>query len=751
MKIKEVYIDMPVASRKDKRVWTYFNKPGQHCNKNDVYSEKWKPKSYSFKSGPGKSSIVQDHGDLMWEKIKIECHNSIEADCSKPNNFECKKRRHYQCPSPDPHFPADVEDRELVNHLKEFHPDDYTDFLRSVKLSLRVTNKNSKKKLKLSHGMIKKDEQVIIRFPLSRSNPVRHDDEEDDDDSLLTIIKTAYKINPVGAYAGNYARPIGSQGSTTDLRFLPDKFENFVSYRHNTSQSCHIFDVNENKWKALNGLEKIDSYIIKEEVIAPTIVGPVTDINTERVVYTCQKNGCQFPCLCHICVQQIQECNVHKFKHPALFDKKEDHLLLRTPHNFDINNFTGNTSRKCYAKNGRYLGYDEPVEQTYLYAGIKILCTSCNDDLYYHSVYHFVYHDKCKFCRFSSYQFEGISTLKEYCEQVEDRVLDERRSCHICYKIFSSEKTMKNHIQIVHENKGDYLCDECGRIFGSQIALEYHLSNHHENGQWMCKLCLKSFNLKHSHNVHVKNVHGMKTFECKICSKSFKRLSNLVRHKKYVHGVYRSFFILDESPDILYYYCDLCSFKTRYTKNLRKHIETIHTDVKFSCNECGFISNRQDNLERHINTIHSDVKYKCCECEFVSNRNDNFTDTVHGDEKKFFCTECDFASKTKDKMKRHMETKHTEEFKHSCNECDYQSKRNDNLKRHVETVHANTKHSKTNEDLDEKSASTEMKSSLIEVDEEDTVNQTWAKSKWLDTNVNLDKTWLPDMKDEDLE
>ena len=41
-----------------------------------------------------------------------------------------------------------------------------------------------------------------------------------------------------------------------------------------------------------------------------------------------------------------------------------------------------------------------------------------------------------------------------------------------------------------------------------------------------------------------------------------------------------------------------------------------------------------------------------------------------------------------------------------------------------------------------------MKSSLIEVDEEDTLNQTWAKSKCLDTNVNLDKTWLPEMKDE---
>ena len=303
MKIKETYIDMPYASGQQQRIWKYFNKPGQHCNKHDRYSPKWKPQVYSFPSGPGIYSIKQDQDDLMWEKIKFECVNSLDTDCSNPNSFECKQRRHYKCSASDPHFPADVEAKDLVNHLKEYHPEDYTKYLRSVKFTMKIYNKNSKNNLKLSHGIIsEKNKQVIFRFPLSRSSPVRHDDTDDDDiddESIHKTMKEAYKNNPVGAYAGNYQRPLGSQGYNADL---PDKFTNFVNYRHNPTNSCHIFDINKNKYKARNIKEKIDSYIIKEEAIALTLAGPVTEIDTERVVYTCHKYGCKFPCLCHICV-----------------------------------------------------------------------------------------------------------------------------------------------------------------------------------------------------------------------------------------------------------------------------------------------------------------------------------------------------------------------------------------------------------------------------------------------------------------
>ena len=95
--------------------------------------------------------------------------------------------------------------------------------------------------------------------------------------------------------------------------------------------------------------------------------------------------------------------------------------------------------------------------RNYFSAGIKKDCTDCTNDLNNHSAYHFVYHDKCKFCRYSSYRFEGIRTQKEFCEQVEERRFEEKSSCNICYKIFSSEKIKKNHIKIISEMKVDLL------------------------------------------------------------------------------------------------------------------------------------------------------------------------------------------------------------------------------------------------------------------------------------------------------
>ena len=159
MNIKETYIDMPYPSRQQKIIWKYFNKPGKHCNKSDRYSSKWKPQVYSFPSTRGPKQL-QDRDDLMWEKIKFHTFDSIEADCSNHNSFECKKRRHYKCPAPNPHFPADVENKELVNHLKEYHPEDYTEFLKSVKLNMKVYNKNSKNNLKLSSGIISEKKQT---------------------------------------------------------------------------------------------------------------------------------------------------------------------------------------------------------------------------------------------------------------------------------------------------------------------------------------------------------------------------------------------------------------------------------------------------------------------------------------------------------------------------------------------------------------------------------------------------------------
>ena len=195
-----------------------------------------------------------------------------------------------------------------------------------------------------------------------------------------------------------------------------------------------------------------------------------------------------------------------------------------------------NTFRECYEKdenyvnNKHYLGYEEPVVQIYVYAGIKKDCDTCSNELYNHSAYHFIFHDNCKFCRFLAHRFDGITTREEFCIRIDNIFSEENFSCCLCNKIFSSKKIKDDHIKNVHQNGGYFLCNECGRIFASKVALEYRLKSlHRVEEQWMCKHCKKTFNMKHSLNVHVRNVHSMKTFVCKICSKLFSRLSHFIR------------------------------------------------------------------------------------------------------------------------------------------------------------------------------------------------------------------------------
>ena len=193
----------------------------------------------------------------------------------------------------------------------------------------------------------------------------------------------------------------------------------------------------------LDTKDKINSYFIKEEATTSTIVGPATQIEKESLLYTCKRHRYIFPCLCVSCVLQTSECSEHKFIHPDLFDIDNDRLLLRTPHNYNMSDIRkpNNTFRECYEKdenyvdNKHYLGYEEPVVQIYVYAGIKKDCDTCSNDLYNHSAYHFIFHDNCKFCRFSAHRFDGITTWEEFCTRIENRYSEESSSCCLCNKI----------------------------------------------------------------------------------------------------------------------------------------------------------------------------------------------------------------------------------------------------------------------------------------------------------------------------
>ena len=142
--------------------------------------------------------------------------------------------------------------------------------------------------------------------------------------------------------------------------------------------------------------------------------------------------------------------------------------------------------------------------------------------------------------------------------------------------------------------------------------------------------------MKHGLDTHIRSVHNYKTVKCEICDQSFTRQSNLTSHYKYVHDVVDNYLIMDDGKEVEFFECERCSFETRYEKNLRKHIITVHnTDLKFNCTECDYSSNRMDNLSKHIKLKHED--------EATS----------------FACNDCNFTSKFRYNLNRHVKNVHT--------------------------------------------------------------------------------------------
>ena len=52
--------------------------------------------------------------------------------------------------------------------------------------------------------------------------------------------------------------------------------------------------------------------------------------------------------------------------------------------------------------------------------------------------------------------------------------------------------------------------------------------------------------------------------------------------------------------------CDLCGYQTIRKDKLKRHIESIHQNIKYECIQCEFVTNRKDNLRRHHKLKHGE-------------------------------------------------------------------------------------------------------------------------------------------------
>ena len=375
--------------------------------------------------------------------------------------------------------------------------------------------------------------------------------------------------------------------------------------------------------------------------------GPVMTLDL-RVVYPCNRTGCNEDCLCDLClncdkcpknehkahiknstlecvVKKLAFCQNHQINHPENFIEKEDISIEKNIfyHNLKL--------------------VDQPRSHsvgTIKFAGIKRACKVCRSNVKNHFKHHKVIHLQCKFC-------------VHHMKTVLDKTFWEK-VCNVCGKICSDIKSLKYWHKKTHTS--DWNCDECDAHFTRKWTLRRHLVEIHgmdrnevqydseedvhdddmvdeseediedeetdtedssDNDEYNakrtnCKHCGKEFSVQRYLDAHMRAHHSDHlSFECDLCEKRFTQKKHLKRRQETVHGQQKSNY-LNLTGEQETNTCDTCGANFTRIDNLNRHIHLAHLKdkIKFTCRYCKNQFDRKWVLNRHEQKCNSSISKK---------------------------------------------------------------------------------------------------------------------------------------------
>ncbi|XP_023717673.1 protein suppressor of hairy wing isoform X1 [Cryptotermes secundus] len=108
--------------------------------------------------------------------------------------------------------------------------------------------------------------------------------------------------------------------------------------------------------------------------------------------------------------------------------------------------------------------------------------------------------------------------------------------CKICGKVLKFKKSLLQHVSSHSGGSDTFLCDNCGKAFRTNNALEAHKRIHTGEKPYECDVCGKAFGRRTGLSIHMSVHTGEKRHSCDECGKSFTQQSSLIVHKRYHTG-----------------------------------------------------------------------------------------------------------------------------------------------------------------------------------------------------------------------
>ena len=110
--------------------------------------------------------------------------------------------------------------------------------------------------------------------------------------------------------------------------------------------------------------------------------------------------------------------------------------------------------------------------------------------------------------------------------------------CHVCEKEFNRKSNLLNHIKCHDENRSQYKCSKCVKTFFHMRNLKAHEKEQHSSEAMghRCKYCNVEFVSKRNLKQHLKiHEEQKKEFKCSVCGKVFQARRTLTRHNLINH------------------------------------------------------------------------------------------------------------------------------------------------------------------------------------------------------------------------
>ena len=282
--------------------------------------------------------------------------------------------------------------------------------------------------------------------------------------------------------------------------------------------------------------------------------------------------------------------------------------------------------------------------------------------------------------------------------------------CLICAKSYSTEKILKRHAKVVHEDgahkkgvhrkqnnkdsetKERYFCRSCDYSTFNSSLYENHIVDL-KCYKYSCNLC--SFKTSHSlkltaHNENSESCSVKKKLKCGNCDFETNQKQKLKIHFEVEH-------------ESFVYTCSDCEFKTSYLKDFDEHRKKEHdkTNLNFPCNKCKYMAATFTDLKlhgfEHAYTVDRESQeMRCNKCEYKTKSIEaqqginmrRHIEKVH-EKIRYKCNICDGEFTRTSTLKKHVTAKHSKSDQNilSCEQCEYKTTRKDAMNRHVRAMH----------------------------------------------------------------